>query len=674
MASQTQAQFEQSIISQLQITDPQLSTTLGTPTRKIITAVASQLASLVVDETTTTTLWSVDSYSGDELDSFAAMFGFARQQAQSASGTISVTRDNADSVQAIAYGSQFYKPATATQAGVYFQTTSYQEMAKGVTKVELPVVATVAGSAANVAANTVTYSVSYTGYFAVTNELPMTGGRDLETDAEFRTRIVNTIFRGEFGTVDQYLGLALAHAADSRASVIGQESTWTETVAVDTNYTAWASTDEASELLDIANRFWVRNADTDKLYSRGEYNVEETVMIGGDGTSTPAVTITFHDVAETELIGPVMRGNSYELSQSNVLRVTGLTSNDGVTPITTGYTVSGNRITITSAFPGDYVGQTVLVSYVYKAASIGDFITVEYDYLSNLNRGGIKTVEVFVDGESGQTVADLQFIDFNKLITAQNRSNWRHDDGTLPTVNNLYIPLSYQPVERSFNGMINVGADIILQEGKQFRMLYDSGYANRDGSSRAMDAIELMGTYSGDKNSFVPAGTNISLTNETPLNVPFVYNVVPGEVQKLVDKQSVVTANTLVHEVRRRRYGVHLTLMFSVYTRDAIMASVEKAVIDWANSLPFGQTIQFSDIETVAANVAGVDNVRIATKEDAAGKVAQGSGTLGAYGIVEYERDGKTQKKQYTSDFRQRGNECFYVQYVQFYSRTQQGW
>lgn len=222
--------------------------------------------------------------------------------------------------------------------------------------------------------------------------------------------------------------------------------------------------------------------------------------------------------------------------------------------------------------------------------------------------------------------------------------------------------------------MINVGADIILQEGKQFRMLYDSGYANRDGSSRAMDAVELMGTYSGDKNSFVPAGTNISLTNETPLNIPFVYNTVPSEVQKLVGKQSVVTANTLVHEVRRRRYGVHLTLMFSVYTRDAIKASVEKAVIDWANSLPFGQTIQFSDIETVAANVAGVDNVRVSTQADAAGKVADGSGTFGAYGIVEYERDGKTQKAQYTTDFRQKGNECFYVQYVHFYSRTQQGW
>ena len=674
MASQTQAQFEASIINQLAVSDPQLSTKLGTPVRKIVTAVASQLASLVVDDTTTTTLWSVDSYSGSELDAFGGMFGFARQQAQAASGTITITRDNADSVQAIAYGAQFFKPATATQAAVYFQTTSYQEMDKGTTKAEIPVVATVAGSAANVAANTVTYSVSYQGYFAVTNVLPMTGGRDLETDEEFRTRIVNTIFRGEFGTVDQYLGLALAHAADSRASVIGQESTWSETVAVQSNYSAWVSAEEAAEVLDLANRFWVRNADTDKLYSRGEYDVEPTTVISMDGTGTPALAVTFHDVADTELVGPVMRGNTYELSQSNALRVSGITSNDGVTPITTGYTVSGNRITITSAFPSDYVGQTVLVSYVYKAANIGDFVTVEYDYLSNLNRGGIKTVEVFVDGEGGQTVADLQFIDFNKIVTAQNRSNWRHDDGTLPTVNNPYIPLSYQPVERSFNGMVNVGADIILQEGKQFRMLYDSGYANRDGSSRAMDAIELMGTYSGDKNSFVPAGTNISLTNETPLNVPYVYNTVPGEVQRLVDKQSVVTANTLVHEVRRRRVGIHLTLMFSVYTRDAIMQAVERAIIDWANSLPFGQTVQFSDIETVAANVAGVDNVRIATQADAAGKVAQGSGTFGAYGIVEYQRDGKTQKAQHTEDFRQASNECLEIEYVQFYSRTQQGW
>lgn len=663
MASTTQAQFEQSIINQLAITDPQLSTQLGTPIRKMITAFASELATLVADQNTTDTLYSIDAYSGEELDSFVGMFGFARQQAQSASGTITITRDNADSIQTIAYGSQFYKPATSTQDAVYFQTTSYQEMAKGVTKVEIPVVATLAGSAANVAANTVTYTVSYQGYFSVTNSLPMTGGRDVETDEELRQRFVNTVFRGEFGTEDQYLGLALAHTANSRASVVGQESTWSETVNVQSNYTATFSTDEVAEMLDTTNRFWVRNADTDELFTRGEYNVD------ADNAS-----ISFHDVSTTELVGPIARGNSYELSKNNVLSVSSITSNDGVVPITDGYTVSGNKISVDSDFPTDYVGQTVLVTYTYKAANIGDFITIEYDYLSNINRGGIKTVEVFVDGQSGQTVSDLQFIDFNKRITAANKSNWTHDDGSLPTENNLYIPLSYQPVLESYNGMINVGADIILQEGKHFKMLYDSGYEKRDGSSRAMDAVELIGSYSGEKNTFTPDGTNISLTNETPLNIPFVYNTVPEEVQELVDKQSVVTANTLVHEVKRRRFGIYLTLMFSVYTRDSIMQAVEEAIITWANALPFGYTIQFSDIETVAANVAGVDNVRVSKESDAAGSIAQGAGSFGAFGIVEYARDGETQTAQFTNDFKLRSDECFDVQYVQFYGRTQQGW
>lgn len=663
MPSTTQSQFEQSILNQLAITDPQLSTQLGTPMRKMITAFASELATLVVDQNTTDTLYSIDAYSGEELDAFVGMFGFARQQAQSASGTISITRDNADSVQSIAYGSQFYKPATATQAAIYFQTTSYQEMARGVTKVEIPVIATLAGSASNVAANTVTYTVSYQGYFGVTNELPMTGGRDVETDEELRQRFINTVFRGEFGTVDQYLGLALAHTADSRASVVGQESTWTETVNVQSNYTATFSMDEVAEMLDTTNRFWVRNADTDKLYTRGEYDVDAS-----NGS------ISFHDVATTELIGPIARGNSYTLSQSNVMSVSGVMSNDGVVPIEDGYEVEENVVSIDLSFPTDYVGQTVLVSYVYKAVNIGDFITIEYDYLSNINRGGIKTVEVFVDGQTGQTVSDLQFVDFNKRITAENRSNWKHDDGTLPTENNLYIPLSYQPAIESYNGMINVGADIILQEGKHFKMLYDSGYEKRDGSSRAMDAVELIGTYSGEKNTFTPDGTNISLTNETPLNIPYIYNTVPEDVQKLVDAQSVVTANTLVHEVKRRRFGIYLTLMFSIYTRDAIMQAVEEAIITWANSLPFGYTIQFSDIETVAANVAGVDNVRISTQKDASGKVATGAGSYGAFGIVEYARDGSTQLAQFTTDFKLRSDECFDVQYVEFYGRTQQGW
>lgn len=659
----TQAQYEQSLINQLRITSPQLDTKLGTPIRKLISAVASELANLSTDITTTNTLYSIDSYSGDELEQLCGLFGFYRQQAKSATGTVTLSRDNADSLQAIAYGSQFYKPASSTQAAVYFQTTAYQEFGKGVTRVDVPVIATVAGKESNVAANTVTYTVAYQGYFSVTNNLPLSGGRDLETDAELRSRFVNTIFRGEFGTADQYAGLALAHTSDTRASVIGQESTWNETISVLDTYNAVYDKSEVAEMLDVETRFWVRNADTDRLYSRSEYQVDDD-----------AATIFFHDIENDELIGPIARGKTYTLSHENVTRVDLVTTSDGVTEITEGYTVNGNEIVIEASFPTDYLGQTLLVSYVYKAAKVGDFITVEYDYLSNLNRGGIKTVEIFVDGKQSQRVTDILFLDFNKRITSANKGQWRRADGSMPTENSLYIPLTYQPIDRTDNGEINVGASIILREGQQFHVIYDSGFNNKDGSTRGIDAIEFVGTYSGEQGTFTPAGTTTALTNETPLNVPYLYNSVPGDIQEVVDRQSVVTANSLVHQVRRRYFGIHLTLMFNVYTRDSIMQSVETAIINWASNLPFGHTIQMSDIITVAANVAGVDNVRITTEADAAGASAKGSGTYGAYGLVEYYRDGATQAGQYLQDFDIKSNECFEVQYVTFISRTQQGW
>ena len=59
MAVTNAQSYESSIISTLAATDPQMNTGLGTPVRKIISAVAQELANYGVDANVTSTLYSL---------------------------------------------------------------------------------------------------------------------------------------------------------------------------------------------------------------------------------------------------------------------------------------------------------------------------------------------------------------------------------------------------------------------------------------------------------------------------------------------------------------------------------------------------------------------------------------------------------------------------------------
>lgn len=666
--------YEQSIINQLAITDPSMQTGLGTPIRKIISAVATEIANYAVDATTTQTLYAINSVSGQELDYLVGQFGFTRQEARAARGTIKVSRDNGDSVLQISYGSQFYKPASATSQAIVFQTTAYQELAEGVLSAEIAVSAVTAGSSGNVPANTVTYSNAYTGYVSVTNENPTSGGRDAETDEELRSRFLKTVFRNVSGTRDQYLGLALAHSQVMRANLIGQESRYSEVVQVKasgSDFAASVSSDrfaaEVAKVLDPSYRYWVRNTDTDELLSRGEYEVSSA----GD-------KVSFYRQDAVELVGPVVIGEALQLSHSHISDLTVVKSSDGSTAANnTDYTADLTNGTI--SIPDTTTinaGDSLRCSYKYYAVSQGDFVTIEFDYLSTHNRGELKSVDLFIDGLNPVQVSDIQYLDFSKAVSADNRGTWVRDDGTQPVSGHLYVPLSYQPAYAS-TGMVNVGTSTILEEGEHFRMLYD--VTKKSGSSRGVDAVELLGSVksvSGGQKFVFDDTSQPNLNDETPMNVPYYYNDVVETVQELIDAQSVVTMDSLVHEARRRYFGIYLTLMYSTFPRDDVKSAVVSAVMSWAKNLPFGAPIQMSDIETVAANVAGVDNVRVSNAADAGtSKIPFASSSdVYAYGVVECERDGETFVEQHTQDFKLSQNEVFEVQFVEIYSRTAQDW
>ena len=732
------------MVNALRVTDPTLNTSLGTPIRKMLSAVASELARLSQDQVQTTSLYSLDALSGSDLDALVAQFGFTRQVARAARGYVKITRDNGDSVWAVPYGTQFWRPATSSTAAIGFSTMAYAEMAEGVLSCEVSVCAVQAGSSGNVPADTVTLSSS-TGYVSVTNPEPTAGGRDAETDAQLRQRFLETVFRNEAGTRDQLLGLARAHAEVSRALSVGQSSRYVETVqvvrpkkedSVHFDLTKAPVADVSAEhfthevkgpwngfsgkhvgLVDPSRRHWVTLSDTSAPVARGRYDVTSCTWKSQDGKEyeLEGARVEFKPLLAEETIGPFRASTdedarTYSLSHGSIRRVKSVTA---VTPGSEDVVMSPKEVRDDH---GDIVGMearfeevtyltidyesgvatagkvttaairsttSFRVSYEHEQVADGQFVTVEFDYRSTLSRSDRNDVELYVDGLLPTKVSDIAYLRFANAVTSLNRSRWRREDGSMPAVGSLYVPLSYQPMSSSA-GYVNVGTSQILVEHRDFEMLHDAGSCMR--SPLGCDAVEILGEKEG--NVFHVGGKadpTANLTDETPMNIPYYYNGVPGAVQDLVSAQSVVTQDVCVHEVRRRHIGIYLTVMYSTFPRETIAQRVEDAVVSWAGSLPIGSQFQFSDVETVAAGLSGVDNVRVSTEADAQGAVLESvtaAGEVGAYkkgdhpgafGVVEVERDGRTLRAQFTKDFAVYADEVLDVQFVKVYSTAQKG-
>jgi len=663
--------YESSIINALAVSDPQLNTGLGTPVRKIITAVAREMAAYNVDLNVTTTLYSIDSVSGTELDYLVGQFGFTRQQARAARGSVTFYRDNGDALFRIPYGTQVYKPATSVSQSVLFQTTAYQEMGEGVLTAEVAVVAVVAGAMGNVAANTVTAS-EYAGlYTNVINKAAMSGGRDAETDEDLRQRFLLTVFRNVSGTQDQMLGLALAHEKVTRANLIGQESRYSEIVQVSESngqFVAHVSDDrwalDVDSPLDTARRYWVEKTDYNELLSFGDY------AVSNDGKD-----ITFHDRNGSDVIGPISIGAMRYLSHAPITSISVVNMADGSAISSSDYVLDAENGTITPG-AGVVTGGAWAVDYTYSYLEDGQYVTVSFDYLSKHNRNGLKTVDLFIDSLSPKTVTDVQYIDFDKAITSSNQEDWVRADGTYPQIGHIFVPLSYQPIISS-TGQANIGTSMILYEGTHFHVVYDN--TKTVGGSRGFDALELVGSFgtSSGTQIFTITGGQI-IYDDTPMSIPYNYDAAIEDVQKLIDQQRVVTMDVMVHEAKHRYFVIYLTMMYSVFPRDSVAESVLDNVIRWSDRLGFGQAIQFSDIETVVANTQGVDNVRVARESDAGGResdyqYSDGTAPI-AYGIVELARDGATVVNQFDDDFCLGQNEVAEIQDVVIYSRSQQNW
>ena len=74
------------MVAALALSEPELDTSIGTPVRKILDAVAEAVAEAYVDQHLVNYAFDIDSKQGADLDDFVLLFGFTRVPAQRASG------------------------------------------------------------------------------------------------------------------------------------------------------------------------------------------------------------------------------------------------------------------------------------------------------------------------------------------------------------------------------------------------------------------------------------------------------------------------------------------------------------------------------------------------------------------------------------------------------------
>jgi uncharacterized phage protein gp47/JayE len=285
------------MIRSLALSDPDLDTSVGSVTRKIIDAVAEQLAEVEVSQDLLSYRFDIDSKHGADLDDFALMFGFTRLPAGRAYGTITLFRP-APAPQAI-YIPVGTQVATSSANPVVFATVAPAYMAKGTATVEIPIQALVGGESGNLPANSLTVLVNAVEDLSsnCTNVAATTGGTDEESDEAFIARFKRTVFRSLAGTEDMYLGVALEGAENSqagehptRAKVLGVTSRWREQVQIESDGTATSS-------IPAGN---------------AKYIFEDSFVLGPDIANGQIFTPGVHYTVNTAVTPPVITSISLE--------------------------------------------------------------------------------------------------------------------------------------------------------------------------------------------------------------------------------------------------------------------------------------------------------------------------------------------------------------------------
>jgi uncharacterized phage protein gp47/JayE len=160
---------------------------------------------------------------GQWLDEWAAVVGLERLDETKATGAVTMSISATAPAVTIASGTRVSTEAPSDDDDeVVFEVSADTAVAAGGGDVVVPVTAVTAGVEGNVPTHSITLMISANPYVeAVTNELPTTGGTDVEEDPALRDRVIRRLATGGGGgNVSDYEDWALQEPGVGHVTVV----------------------------------------------------------------------------------------------------------------------------------------------------------------------------------------------------------------------------------------------------------------------------------------------------------------------------------------------------------------------------------------------------------------------------------------------------------------------
>lgn len=539
----------------LRLSEPDLDTSIGTPIRKVLDAVAEATAEAYTDQHLINYSYDVDSKVGGDLDDFAALFGLSRIPAQRSQGVVTFARANdvngRTTTAIIPPGTQI---AALTSPVAYVQTTLAGVLNPGQLTVDLPVQALLGGPAGNVAAGLLVNPVgNSTNVNSVTNTAPLTGGLAQESDTQLRTRFKATVFRSLAGTEAMYRAVALDVPLNPQAP--------------------------ATKAVGAVN----------VIGSSRRRREQVQIVSGSAATSLAHAAYIFPDTA---FFGPDIDGGSLLL---NGLHYSFTPSNP-----TTGADATA---TVSSLGTGTPDGLYDLDFEYVPQASRNDPTNTRFGAGPVNNR-----IDVWCAGEN-LTVATQSVVFSNaKVFSTTVTSPYytgsftqANDSQTTPLAGNFFIPLAYGPI-MSVPATISI-AGTAYNQGSDYWVVYQDNAFGRTPNS-------LYGLAWTSGAGRVPA-------NGATFSLVYNYNRVPWDVQDGINQWRLVGTDARAHAGKKILLRVNLAVVYDRrFSQSTVNTNLDAALSLYLSSLGFNASVQVSDVINTAHNVGGVNNVRFLTSAD----------------------------------------------------------
>lgn len=236
----SQSDISSQIIAVLAASEPDLDTSVGSVTRKIIDAVSASISSASLDQQMLAYQYDINSMTGAALDSFVQLFGMSRYPATRAVGTVSFTRGTANDTVSVPVGTQ----VASEDGSVVAQTLTAAILDPAALTGTAPVQVVTAGPQGNVPTGTLTQIQSpLSEVTAAVNINPLTGGANQETDTQLQARWKATVFKNMSGTSQMFLGIATNDPDCTAANVVDGATRFREQLQISSGAASSTVTD-----------------------------------------------------------------------------------------------------------------------------------------------------------------------------------------------------------------------------------------------------------------------------------------------------------------------------------------------------------------------------------------------------------------------------------------------